>query len=99
MLNENIALAKSILNKAGIDESSDDYKDYLKIREIVGNNNNDLGEVILTDQRNEVVVTPYTSGTITLRATYMNTLLHCGGQAEFEIFISKCRFLIDTVFP
>lgn len=59
------------------------------ILEIVGNNNNDLGEVILTDQRNEVVVTPYTSGTITLRATYMNTLLHCGGQAEFEIFISK----------
>jgi len=57
--------------------------------EIVGNTNNDLGEVILTDQRNEVIVTPYTSGAITLRATYMNTLLHCGGQAEFEIFISK----------
>lgn len=57
--------------------------------EIVGNVNNNLGEIILTDQRNEVIVTPYTSGAITLRATYMNTLLHCGGQAEFEIFISK----------
>jgi len=57
--------------------------------EIIGNSNNDLGEVILTDQRNEVIVTPYTSGTITLRATYMNTLLHCGGEATFDIFISK----------
>ena len=57
--------------------------------EIIGNSNNDLGEVILTDQRNEVIVTPYTSGTITLRATYMNTLLHCGGVATFDILISK----------
>ena len=57
--------------------------------EIIGNSNNDLGEVILTDQRNEVIVTPYTSGTITLRATYMNTLLHCGGEATFDIRISK----------
>lgn len=46
MLNENIALAKSILNKAGIDESSDDYKDYLKIREIVGNNNGFVGILV-----------------------------------------------------
>ncbi|WP_324068977.1 MAG: PKD domain-containing protein [Flavobacterium sp.] len=57
--------------------------------EIVGNVNNDLGEIILTDQRNEVIVTPYTMGTITLRATYINTLLHCGGEAEFEILISR----------
>ncbi|TAF08788.1 MAG: T9SS C-terminal target domain-containing protein [Flavobacteriia bacterium] len=57
--------------------------------EIVGNVNNDLGEIILTDQRNEVIVTPYTMGTITLRATYINTLLHCGGEAELEILISR----------
>lgn len=42
-INENVALAKSILNKAGVEESSDDYKDYLKIREVVGNSNGFVG--------------------------------------------------------
>jgi len=35
-INENIALAKSILKKNGIEPDSEEYKDYLKIREIVG---------------------------------------------------------------
>jgi hypothetical protein len=35
-INENIALAKSILRKNGIEVDSDEYKDYLKIRDIVG---------------------------------------------------------------
>lgn len=35
-INENIALAKSILKKNGIESDSEEYKDYLKIREIVG---------------------------------------------------------------
>jgi hypothetical protein len=35
-INENIALAKSILRKSGIEVDSDEYKDYLKIRDIVG---------------------------------------------------------------
>ena len=38
MINENIALAKSILNRANIKQDSDEYKDYLKIREICGAN-------------------------------------------------------------
>lgn len=57
--------------------------------EIIGNAGNTLAEVILTDQRNEVVVKPLTTGLLTLRATYINTLLHCGGEAEFQIYVSK----------
>jgi hypothetical protein len=48
-LNENIAYARSILNKNGISPESDDYQDYLKIREICGNNNGYVG--ILTKLR------------------------------------------------
>jgi len=40
MINENIAYAKSILNKNGITQDSKEYADYLIIREICGNNNN-----------------------------------------------------------
>lgn len=57
--------------------------------EIVGNVNDNLAHVILTDQRNEVIIEPLTSGTITLRATYQNTLLNCGGTASFTIHVSK----------
>lgn len=57
--------------------------------EIVGNTGNNLAQVIPTDQRNEVIITPLASGTLTLRATYMNTLLHCGGTAEFIIEVGK----------
>jgi hypothetical protein len=42
-LNENISYAKSILNKKGINADSPDYKDYLKIREICGNNSGYVG--------------------------------------------------------
>lgn len=48
-LNENIAYAKSILNKNGIDKDSDEYNDYLRIREICGRNNGYVG--ILTKLR------------------------------------------------
>ncbi|MBC5836226.1 T9SS type A sorting domain-containing protein [Flavobacterium sp. F372] len=57
--------------------------------EIVGNVANNLAEVILTDQRNEVIITPHVDGVLTLRATYMNTLLECGGVAEFTINVTK----------
>ena len=57
--------------------------------EIIGNTGNTLAEVILTDQRNEVVITPIVSGTLVLRATYTNTLLHCSGEAEFVIEVAK----------
>ena len=52
---------------------------------IVGNENGDLAEVLLTDQRNEVIVKPLGVDTLTLRCDYQNTLLHCGGFAEFII--------------
>lgn len=48
-INENIAYAKSILNKNGISNDSEEYKDYLKIREICGPNNGYVG--ILTKIR------------------------------------------------
>ena len=57
--------------------------------EIIGNAGNTLAEVILTDQRNEVVITPLVTGTLVLRATYTNTLLHCSGEAEFVINVAK----------
>ncbi|MBC7642131.1 MAG: PKD domain-containing protein, partial [Flavobacterium sp.] len=53
--------------------------------EIVGNVVNNLGEIVITDQRNEVIVKPNIAGTIVLKATYQNTLLHCGGSATFNI--------------
>ncbi|MBY0485963.1 MAG: PKD domain-containing protein [Flavobacteriaceae bacterium] len=57
--------------------------------EIVGNQNGLLANVILTDQRNEVIIQPLVSGALVLRATYQNTLLHCGGTAFFTINVSQ----------
>lgn len=48
-LNENVAYAKSILNKLGISNDSELYNDYLKIREICGVNTGYVG--ILTKIR------------------------------------------------
>ena len=56
--------------------------------QIVGNEDGSLAEVILTDQRNEVIIRPLIIGTLTLRADYQNTLLHCGGSAEFIINVN-----------
>lgn len=49
MLNENVVWAKSILLKNSIDKDSEEWDDYLKIREICGNNNAYVG--ILTKLR------------------------------------------------
>ena len=49
MINENIAYAKSILNKSGITVDSEEYSDYLKIRELCGVNAGYVG--ILTKLR------------------------------------------------
>ena len=40
-----------------------------------------------TDQRNEIIVNTGSSGTITLRCTYQNTMLKCGGYAEIDIYV------------
>jgi hypothetical protein len=50
-INENVALAKAILNKKGITTQSEEYSDYLKIRELCGNNHGYVG--ILTRLRFE----------------------------------------------
>ena len=49
MLNENVAYAKSILAKRGISQGSPEWEDYLKIRQICGNDNGYVG--ILTKIR------------------------------------------------
>ena len=46
------------------------------------NSANTNADYILTDQRNEVLLNPGTgNGTVTLKCTYYNTLLKCGGVA------------------
>lgn len=50
-INENVALAKAILNKKGITTQSPEYSDYLKIREMCGNNHGYVG--VLTRLRFE----------------------------------------------
>lgn len=52
---------------------------------VLGNEDGSLAEVIQTDQRNEVIVKPLVADNIVLRCDYQNTLLHCGGSAEFTI--------------
>jgi PKD domain/Secretion system C-terminal sorting domain len=56
---------------------------------IVGNSGGNLAHVFDTDQRNEVIVQPLVPGVLTLRCAYQNTLLHCGGVAEFTINVSN----------
>lgn len=58
------------------------------IWQILGNDNNDLADVILTDQRNEVIIRPLASGILTLKAIYTNTLLNCSGEADFRIIVA-----------
>ncbi len=64
--------------------------------QIVGNVANNLGEIFQTDQRNEVIVVPHVPGQLTLRATYTNTLLHCGGEAELRIQVGKPLEIIGS---
>lgn len=47
---------------------------------------NGTGAILLdTDQRNEIIVQASAQGQIILRCTYQNTMLKCGGTAEFVI--------------
>jgi hypothetical protein len=62
--------------------------------EIIGNNNNNLAQVILTDQRNEVIIQPNQTGQITLRVVYQNTLLDCGGMSEKIINVTNAVDII-----
>ncbi|GEC79907.1 hypothetical protein FAQ01_27770 [Flavobacterium aquatile] len=62
--------------------------------QIVGNVANNLGEIFQTDQRNEIIVVPNVTGTLTLRVTYTNTLLHCSGEAEIVIQVGKALEII-----
>ncbi len=55
--------------------------------EVVGNDNDSLAEVILTDQRNEVIVQPLVYQDLLLKATYVNTLTGCTGIALFTIHV------------
>lgn len=56
---------------------------------IENNGSGQLGTIIQTDQRNEIILTPTQAGTITLIATYNNTLIHCGGTAKLVITVKS----------
>jgi PKD repeat protein len=43
--------------------------------------------LVFTDQRNEIIVQTVGEGDIKLRCRYQNTLLNCGGIAEFDIHV------------
>lgn len=49
--------------------------------------------LIPNNQRNEVIVRAGYSGTITLYCSYYNTLLGCGGNAEYSINVKPTAFL------
>ncbi|MGV8964616.1 MAG: PKD domain-containing protein, partial [Candidatus Saccharimonadaceae bacterium] len=66
--------------------------------QIEGNVGGQLGTIIQTNQRNEIIFTPSQAGTITLIATYNNTLIHCGGIAKIIINVKRpMPFNGDTV--
>lgn len=50
---------------------------------------NSLATLVQSDQRNEVILNALGEGTVTLKCVYMNTLLKCGGTAEYTIKIVK----------
>jgi PKD domain/Secretion system C-terminal sorting domain len=58
--------------------------------EIVENTTTSIvANVILSDQRNEVVIEPLHTGIITLRCVYQNTMLHCGGSATLVLNVTE----------
>lgn len=57
--------------------------------EVLGNEDDDLADVILTDQRNEVIVQPLVNQTLYLKVTYTNTLTGCSGIATFTIQVES----------
>jgi hypothetical protein len=60
---------------------------------------NNLGVVIMTDQRNEIVIEPkIVSGTLRLRANYFNTLLGCSGTAFFDITVYPDQLIQGSPF-
>lgn len=46
------------------------------------------GVLMTTDQRNEIVLVPYGTGTVVLGCSYVNTLLGCGGETELSIQVN-----------
>jgi len=59
---------------------------------------NSLATLVQSDQRNEVILNALEEGFVTLKCTYMNTLLKCGGTAEYLIEIVKpISFIGETV--
>lgn len=46
------------------------------------------GILMPTDQRNEIALVPYSTGTIVLGCKYKNTLLGCGGETDLVIHVN-----------
>ncbi|MBB4117902.1 PKD repeat protein [Mesonia hippocampi] len=60
--------------------------------------NNTIGASLRsTNQRNEIIVQTNFSGTVTLVCNYENTLLGCGGKAEFDIEVKPFLSLAGNI--
>lgn len=55
-----------------------------------------IAEIILTDQRNEVVIKALEGGYIILKATYLNTLTNCTGIATFQIYVESSKQIVGN---
>lgn len=55
--------------------------------------NDPLASLVLTDQRNEIIINALIPGEVTLVCDYNNTLLNCGGQAILKIIINPAVYI------
>lgn len=61
--------------------------------EVINTGNTDA-TLVYTDQRNEVILNPgLNPGVVTLKVTYQNTLLNCGGTYQKEIKIKRAAII------
>ncbi len=61
---------------------------------VLTNQNGQVFSTITSDQPNERFISLATQGTYTLRATYYNTLINCGGIAQIEINVKQKESII-----
>lgn len=97
-LNENIAYAKSILNKREITNNSEEYKDYLKIREICGRNNGYVGiltKIRFVDEVNDMDEIESIFNILKDSKIDVNKLNKLSYDKILEIFYDELRSKVD----
>ena len=105
MINENIAYAKSILNRLSILPTSDEYKDYLKIREICGTNHGYVGILVKLRFIDKVVDMEEIQSIFDVLKNSkidfakLNRLTYDQILDTFFTSFADCTFVSDTDFP